>query len=925
MERNQIREIIEATDIVSVVGRYVNLQKRGVEHVGVCPFHDDKHASLKVNGTKQIFKCFACDAGGDVVAFLTAMGRSFPEAMKELKGDAGITTFTPEQREARNKARKTWTVVKPTKPAPMSALTHYRHGQPSMWWAYKDAEGTTTGYVARFDTPEGKEVLPLMYAESEGKKEWRWMGFPDPRPLYGLDKLAAAPNATIIVVEGEKCADAAQRLLPTAVAVAWPGGSKAIDKVDWSPLKGRRVLLWPDHHTEDRYGEKHPKAGQVKPWAEQDGNAAMLRVAALLAPIVEWVRWIEPPSNAPHKWDIADALDWTKDQAVAYVKANVIPVPSIDAAPEPEQEPEPQDDAPPFDAPPPVDAPPPFDAPFPGTPPPFHPGDDAHNDGPSEDDTPPFRYLGYDKNESGQQSFYFYVHAAKKVLRFAATSLASVPNLITIAPLNYWEMHYPGKNGIAINAAVNALVQRSNSVGIYRSGFIRGRGAWMDAGRVVVHAGDRLIVDGRMVPLSDLQTRYIYELSEELDIATERSLDAKGAQALMEMCKLLNWERDISAYLLAGWCVIAPVCGALSWRPHIWLTGAAGTGKSWVFQKIVRVLLGNTALAVQGETTEAGLRQTLRHDALPVVFDEAEGEDRKAAERMQQVLTIMRAASTDDGGRMVKGSATGDAKTYHIRSCFAFASIGVQVSLSSDRSRVTILGLRKPTGPDAAERWKRLQKLYAETMTPDFVAGMQARTIQLLPTLLKNADTFSAAAAAVLGEQRAGDQIGALLAGAYALHSSKAISYDEAVAWVKERDWSEERPSEDQRDEWQLFSHLMEELVRVDVERGTQQRSIGELAHISCGIVMDDYVSMPLATQTIKRLGFKVDSDEQGKSWLFVSNTAATLKKMLRDTPWSRNHNKILLRLPGAESVGSTKFASGVQTRAVRLPMSLFR
>ena len=102
---------------------------------------------------------------------------------------------------------------------------------------------------------------------------------------------------------------------------------------------------------------------------------------------------------------------------------------------------------------------------------------------------------------------------------------------------------------------------------------------------------------------------------------------------------------------------MSPFCGALKWRPHIWLTGSAGTGKSWVFKNVVRRLLGETALAVQGETSEAGLRQTLGHDALPVVFDEADIDDRRSADRIQNILTLMRSASTDDGGLLLKGSA----------------------------------------------------------------------------------------------------------------------------------------------------------------------------------------------------------------------------------------------------------------------------
>ena len=65
------------------------------------------------------------------------------------------------------------------------------------------------------------------------------MGFKEPRYLYGLDRLAAKPDATVLITEGEKCADAADGQLPELACLTWPGGSKAISKIDWSPLAGR--------------------------------------------------------------------------------------------------------------------------------------------------------------------------------------------------------------------------------------------------------------------------------------------------------------------------------------------------------------------------------------------------------------------------------------------------------------------------------------------------------------------------------------------------------------------------------------------------------------------------------------------------------------------------------------------------------------
>ena len=86
-----IHQVAQATDIVDLVSQYVTLKHKGKEFVGLCPFHDDKKPSLNVSPAKQIFKCFACGAGGGVFQFLVLYDKlSFPEAVRALADRAGI-------------------------------------------------------------------------------------------------------------------------------------------------------------------------------------------------------------------------------------------------------------------------------------------------------------------------------------------------------------------------------------------------------------------------------------------------------------------------------------------------------------------------------------------------------------------------------------------------------------------------------------------------------------------------------------------------------------------------------------------------------------------------------------------------------------------------------------------------------------------
>ena len=88
---DQKLQIQQATDIVRLIGEQISLQPKGKEFVGLCPFHNDKRPSLSVSPAKQIYKCFACSAGGDVFSFVMNYHKmTFPETLKYLAERAGI-------------------------------------------------------------------------------------------------------------------------------------------------------------------------------------------------------------------------------------------------------------------------------------------------------------------------------------------------------------------------------------------------------------------------------------------------------------------------------------------------------------------------------------------------------------------------------------------------------------------------------------------------------------------------------------------------------------------------------------------------------------------------------------------------------------------------------------------------------------------
>ncbi len=86
-----VEEVRMKNDIVDVISGYVRLQKKGANHFGLCPFHNEKSPSFSVSGGKQMYYCFGCGAGGNVFTFIMEYENySFPEAVKLLADRAGV-------------------------------------------------------------------------------------------------------------------------------------------------------------------------------------------------------------------------------------------------------------------------------------------------------------------------------------------------------------------------------------------------------------------------------------------------------------------------------------------------------------------------------------------------------------------------------------------------------------------------------------------------------------------------------------------------------------------------------------------------------------------------------------------------------------------------------------------------------------------
>lgn len=243
----------------------------------------DKGESLSVNLSTGVWADFAAnESGGDLVSlYAAAHGISQGDAYKQLAGQEFPASPPPKTRQSAVE------ITKPPADAGLPPFTHPTMGKAVAHWCYRDESGEPIFYVSRHEqNGDRKQIFPWSW---DGKaSKWCMRAQPKPRPLYGLELLAARADARVCIVEGEKAAEAARQIMGSIyTVVTWPGGVKAVHHADWGPLTGRKILIWPD--------------------ADEPGREAAKEISELLTPHCSEIKIIEPPDRQDG-WDAADAL-----------------------------------------------------------------------------------------------------------------------------------------------------------------------------------------------------------------------------------------------------------------------------------------------------------------------------------------------------------------------------------------------------------------------------------------------------------------------------------------------------------------------------------------------------------------------------------------------------------------------------------------
>jgi len=737
-----------------------------------------------------------------------------------------------------------------------------RSDLPDHRWIYRDAAGEAVICIYRWGDGKTKTIRPM--SRIDGK--WIPKHLDGPRPLLMQRGEQFLP--IVVIVEGEKAYDAARKIFAgKATVTTWCGGSSAghIRRATWSQIPiGSRVTIWADAD------EPGKKAAQT--------IASELVTAGHSADLIRG--WL--PEGRPAGWDAADAGD-DQNAIIAEMRAGLTTLPVSQTATLPAR------------------------------------NDNVESPAPAAqhataDDT--VVALGYDHG-----TYYYLSRSTQQVVALPAAG-HTLSNLLQLAALDRLESEFAGKSGVCINRAADTLMSSCHSRGVFsRCAAVRGVGAWYDPELgPIVHTGASVRSGGADIDLADASalSQYVYERSRNRGEYGSSPATREDFDTLVDLAEELAVASRWQARALIAWCCIAPACGALAWRPHIWLTGAAGTGKSWLLQHVVAPLIQPYAVFAQGGSTEAGLRRELRTDALPVAIDEAESCDPLGSARMRKILELARGASSDTQAQIYMAAKDGGAEAFIIRSCICLASIGVNLQGSADVSRFTVVDIVQST----ADQFTAI-KAIARKIDADFARRIRCSILSQIPAIRTAAGHISDVITAECADRRQGDQIGTIAAAWSAVtgqipdNTEAAAGIISALGWVHDSDARAETD-----DAQQCLDAIMTTVVLGDTSSGTtRRRSVGDLVTLASGGTtqrIDETtaeVTRSEAAAALRDVGITTDRER-----VYISSSHDGMRRILDRTAFATSWAPILARLPGADRMRPMRFGP-VVTRAVSLAL----
>ena len=500
--------------------------------------------------------------------------------------------------------------------------------------------------------------------------------------------------------------------------------------------------------------------------------------------------------------------------------------------------------------------------------------------------------LGFDSSNLS----YFYSTERNQVLTLTASQY-NANNLLTFASSQYWGDKFSyktDKEGDPTDTpswpwVIERLAAQIRKKGLYWPENVRAAGVWTDGREVLVNDGNKIWHEGKSYPFFGHRQAWkgIYVSDHHYDFPHGEPLTPAQALVIEEAFSLIECKKNSYYKIILGWVYAANLFNAINWRPHLWIYGDRGSGKSTILEYITKMIPFSFSVS---DSTAHGIRQYSKNRAMAVIIDEAEPAGKKGKIRSDDFLALARQTSTRTGQISLRGTPGGKALDYNANSVFCVGSIQLPEMTPADLSRFFLVDL-KSVGD--YQQFLTLESAMSEAI---------ALAKPLFLRCVKNAHQFRkniSIATDYLSTQgkietRLADQLAPLISGYWGILYEEEITPRFVAGFAKEIDLlqTEYYMSNKEKEAEKCFSEIMS--IRIPAQDMTVGQAVGK---ISDAITQGNPDYRKNIENILEMIGLKYEMTD-GKGFLFVSNTNQELRQIMQRNESFPDYKRLLMRHP---------------------------
>ena len=504
----------------------------------------------------------------------------------------------------------------------------------------------------------------------------------------------------------------------------------------------------------------------------------------------------------------------------------------------------------------------------------------------------PFSFLGYDR-----KNHYFLQRNTGMIYNIKKGKISPI-DLYELAPIEFWENHYSDVNkkipSVDWHFVISTLVQRSNAMKPFSFDKLRGRGTWLEDGKLLINTGEHIIYEGNKISVKEFKNNsHIYERLPEKKFNLECDTLSEDERLKIWKClKKLSIKSELELFYLIGWCIVSVFCGATEWKSNLWLTGPSGSGKTFVLKYIVSCFMGEFKDFVKGDTTAVGIMQAGPTDSLAVIRDEAE-PDAEGISKIRGMLSFIRSTTSAQENAVVKkGTTNHKGVTFSNHRAFLLTSVNELLTKESDKSRFSVVRMTQ----NLQYKWEDLKPELLSCFTKEIGEKIRKRTFLNFDKLLKNIEVFKMAAGTILKKQRYGDQIGTLIAGAMLFLNESEYDYKSAIGVCEKLLKQFDIYEDDTTDEIKCLRKIFTSSIKwINFIEKTEETTLLNLVYMAFGKNDNNNgVEDDKAKHECLKYGIKCDTKN---NIVNIAGNYEWIKKLLKNTEWEHNYSKVLRNL----------------------------